>query len=114
MEYYVAAVDAMNSWGNNTSVGFRKVSSAANLTVANGNFGAQPFDGIMKSASSIYPPTCVSVFVHEVDHALGRAYNDAGSCSTMAVTDSSTGTRFDRCGISSVRPDDIRGINRLY
>lgn len=138
-DYYVAAVDAMNSWGNNTKLGFQRVDSGANLTVANGNFGDSGFDGIMKSTTSAIPGCSRdhwtstafawlnthhtktysyakrrSVFTHEVGHALGLAHNERGRCSTLAVMHPSTYTRFDVCGISTVRSDDIRGINSLY
>ncbi|MBC9953639.1 matrixin family metalloprotease [Leucobacter sp. cx-42] len=138
-DYYVAAVDAMNSWGNNTKVGFQRVDYGANLTVANGNFGPTNFDGVMKSATN-YLPGCSSgnwtstafawlntfhtdsysynkrrsVFTHEVGHALGLAHNELGSCSSMAVMHPRTYDRFTKCGISTVRNDDIRGINNLY
>ncbi|BCY11820.1 reprolysin-like metallopeptidase [Actinoplanes sp. L3-i22] len=143
--YSTAAQNAINAWDSaaNSLLTFTKVTSGADLVVADGNFGRGfgyesialgpnqtnlvsncGVDGTwinpiyawvntyMADAYSV--PKRQSAFAHEIGHALGLDDSSAQSCPNIPIMQPSTYPRFDVCGYTGPRPDDIDGIEVLY
>jgi hypothetical protein len=82
--YASAATSSIGAWNSSsTQIGFTKVTSRANLRIADGNFGSTGFDGILLDASGVNPSTdnpirkCRNGFWTETNTAwFNRLYTD--------------------------------------
>jgi len=83
--YSSSASSSIGSWNSSsTQIGFTRVTSGANLRIADGNFGNVTFDGILLDASGVNPTTdnplrkCVNGFWTETNTAWWNRYHADG------------------------------------